>query len=60
MGNSPGGKLQMVGENETAHLLRSPANAKRLLPALQRAKGRKAKTSTVEQLRREIGLGPVK
>jgi antitoxin YefM len=33
---------------ETAHLLRSPANAKRLLTALQRAERKKDKPSTAE------------
>jgi len=42
---------------ETAHLLRSPNNAKRLLAALMRARGRKLKPQSVEQLRREFGLG---
>ncbi len=42
---------------ETAHLLRSPANARRLLTALARAKSRKLKPQSVDQLRREIGLG---
>jgi antitoxin YefM len=51
---------ELTGLMETAHLLRSPANAKRLLSALRRTKGRKAKTSTVEQLRREMGLGAAK
>jgi antitoxin YefM len=41
---------------ETAHLLRSPANAKRLLRALHRADARKTPPSTVDQLRRELGL----
>lgn len=41
---------------ETAHLLRSPKNAERLLSALNRAKARKAKPESVEKLRREIGL----
>jgi antitoxin YefM len=45
---------------ETAHLLRSPANARRLLTALPRAERKKGKPSTVEQLRREMGLGPSK
>jgi antitoxin YefM len=45
---------------ETAHLLRSPANAKRLLTALQRTDRKKGKPSTVEQLRREMGLGAAK
>jgi antitoxin YefM len=51
---------ELSGLMETAHLLRSPANAKRLLGALRRTKGRKGKTSTVEQLRREMGLGAAK
>ena len=41
---------------ETAHLLRSPANAKRLLAALRRAKQGKGKPQPVEKLRREMGL----
>jgi antitoxin YefM len=41
---------------ETAHLLRSPANAKRLLQALRRADARKTPPSTVDELRREFGL----
>ena len=45
---------------ETAHLLRSPANAKRLLRARRRIEGRRGKVSTVEQLRREMGIGAAK
>ncbi|MGO9518622.1 MAG: type II toxin-antitoxin system Phd/YefM family antitoxin [Candidatus Korobacteraceae bacterium] len=41
---------------ETAHLLRSPKNARRLLAALQRAKQGKGKPESVEKLRREMGL----
>ncbi len=41
---------------ETAHLLRSPENAERLLTALARARGEKLAPQTVEELRREIGL----
>lgn len=41
---------------ETAHLLRSPKNARRLLNALRRAQKRKLKTTSLEQLKREIGL----
>lgn len=41
---------------ETAHLLRSPQNAKRLLTALERARGRKLKPESVEKLRREFRL----
>ena len=41
---------------ETAHLLRSPKNAQRLLAALNRARSKTSKTHTVNQLRREMGL----
>jgi antitoxin YefM len=41
---------------ETAHLLRSPKNAQRLLAALNRARSRKVKPQSVAKLRREIGL----
>lgn len=41
---------------ETAHLLRSPKNAQRLLTALRRAMSRKLRPHTTGQLRREIGL----
>jgi len=42
---------------ETAHLLRSPKNARRLLAALQRARTKKLKPQTVNKLRRDFGLG---
>ena len=42
---------------ETAHLLRSPRNAERLLAALRRGTGRKGKPESVDKLRREVGLG---
>lgn len=41
---------------ETAHLLRSPKNAKRLLAALQRARGKKLKPQTIDRLRRDFSL----
>jgi antitoxin YefM len=41
---------------ETAHLLRSPANARRLLAALNRAVGMKIKSQSVDRLRKELGL----
>ena len=41
---------------ETAHLLRSPKNARRLLSALNRAKTKGGKTQSVDKLRREMGL----
>ncbi len=42
---------------ETAHLLRSPKNARRLLTALQRARSKRLKPQTVGKLRRDFGLG---
>ena len=41
---------------ETAHLLRSPKNATRLLSALQRALSDVGDSQTVADLRRETGL----
>jgi antitoxin YefM len=41
---------------ETAHLLRSPENAERLLTALRRAQQRSQTPSTVAELRAEVGL----
>jgi antitoxin YefM len=41
---------------ETAHLLRSPKNAERLLTALRRAQQRTLEPSTVDDLRAEVGL----
>lgn len=43
---------------ETAHLLRSPKNAERLLRALARARAGEGEPESVEELRRELGLGP--
>jgi antitoxin YefM len=45
---------ELAGLVETAHLLRSPRNARRLLEALHRAGRRKAKPESVADLRREI------
>jgi len=42
---------------ETAHLLRSPKNAERLLAALQRATKGKGKPESIDKLRQEMGLG---
>ena len=47
---------ELTGLLETAHLMRSPENATRLLKALQRARTRSVKPKTVEALRRETGL----
>ncbi len=41
---------------ETAHLLRSPRNAARLASALERAGGRKPVPSSLEDLRRSLGI----
>ena len=41
---------------ETAHLLRSPKNARRLIAALQRARGKRLKPQTIEKFRRDFGL----
>lgn len=43
---------------ETAHLLRSPANAARLLSALTRAQQRDLAPQSVESLRVEMGFDP--
>ncbi len=47
----PAGEL--AGLIETAHLLRSPRNARRLLSALRRAELGKGRTASAAQLRRE-------
>lgn len=58
-----GGNVAMIAADEleslmeTAHLLRSPKNAERLLAALNRALRRRGKPSSLEALRKEIGLG---
>jgi len=41
---------------ETAHLLRSPKNAQRLLSALMRALERKTPSMSMTELRKEVGL----
>ena len=41
---------------ETAHLLRSPKNAQRLLAAIARARSHDLPASSVAQLRKELGL----
>jgi len=47
---------ELASLTETAHLLRSPKNARRLLAALDRARTKKVKPQSVESLRREFGL----
>lgn len=48
---------ELAGLMETAHLLRSPRNARRLLAALRRAERGASTSMSIEQLRREIGIG---
>lgn len=57
-----GGSVAMIAADElislveTTHLLRSPANAERLLVALNRALKREGEPSTIEGLRKETGI----
>ncbi len=57
-----GGDVAMIAADElssileTAHLLRSPANAKRLNAALKRARAGKGRSMTARQLRLAVGL----
>lgn len=47
---------ELSGLLETAHLLRSPRNAKRLLSALRKAKANRGRPEPIENIRRELGL----
>jgi antitoxin YefM len=49
---------ELAGLVETAHLLRSGRNARRLLGTLGRAERREGRAGTLDGLRREMGLGP--
>jgi antitoxin YefM len=48
---------ELSGLMETAHLLRSPKNAERLLTALYRAKVKKTRANSIASSRKELGLG---
>jgi len=48
---------ELAGLMETAHLLRSPENARRLLAALNRAERGKGKAATIAELRRQVSGG---
>lgn len=48
---------ELSGIMETAHLFRSPKNAERLLSSLARAQTQEMETSSIEDLRKEIGFG---
>lgn len=47
---------ELAGLLETAHLLRSPRNARRLLTALRRSEGRKSKPASLAQLKRDVSI----
>ena len=47
---------ELDGLSETAHLLRSPKNARRLMSAIKRSKMRKTKAMTVDELKRKVGF----
>ncbi len=47
---------ELAGVLETAHLLRSPKNAQRLMSALRRSERGEGKAETIESLRRSVGL----
>jgi antitoxin YefM len=47
---------ELAGVLETAHLLRSPKNAKRLLTALDRVKKSSGVSQTIDELRNEFGF----
>ena len=49
---------ELASLEETAHLLRSPKNAARLLSALARSAGGKASPVELAELRRQLGLEP--
>ena len=47
---------ELAGLLETAHLLRSPTNTKRLISALDRVRKGTGTSQTIEELRREVGF----
>ena len=47
---------ELEGLLETAHLLRSPKNAQRLLSALERARKGEGRPGSVQSLRHDLGL----
>jgi antitoxin YefM len=47
---------ELAGIMETAHLLRSPNNAKRLLAALDRVRKASGAPQTIDELRSEVGF----
>ena len=49
---------ELAGLMETAHLLRSPRNAKRLLGALRRSERGQLHAMSTARVRREVGIAP--
>ena len=49
---------ELAGLLETAHLLRSPANAERLLATLARVRQNQGTPQSIVELKREVGLDP--
>ena len=47
---------ELAGILETAHLLRSPKNAKRLLATLDRVQEASGTPQTIDELRSEVGM----
>jgi antitoxin YefM len=47
---------ELAGVLETAHLLRSPVNAKRLLAGLDRVRKESGTPQTIDELRSEVGF----
>jgi antitoxin YefM len=47
---------ELTGILETAHLLRSPKNANRLLAALDRSRKKSGTPQTLDELRKEVGF----
>ena len=47
---------ELTGILETAHLLRSPQNAKRLISALDKVKKGSGTPQTIDKLRNEVGF----
>ena len=48
---------ELAGVLETAHLLRSPKNAERLLGALERVRRGEGSAQSLDDLKNEVGLG---
>lgn len=48
---------EFAGLMETAHLLRSPKNATRLLAAIKKATAEQGTPQSINDLRHEVGLG---